>query len=176
MKKILVLVTMALVSVSAFAQKAPKIAYVSVNYVLMNLPDAKVAQEKFITYQKQLDTILMKKYTRADEIIEIVETQGDMLQESVRKDYENELQQLDQQIQQFQQSSQLDLMKKQEELMEPVIKKVNAAIDVVAKEKGYTYVLNADNNTGRIILYGPEEDNLSDAVLVKMGVTPPAKK
>ena len=58
--------------------------------------------------------------------------------------------------------------------MEPALDKLQKAIDDVAKENGYTYVFNSDAGFGTtpVLLHGPEDGNISDLVLKKMGVTP----
>jgi outer membrane protein len=45
---------------------------------------------------------------------------------------------------------------------------------VVAKENAYTYVFNYDAGQGTtpIVLHAPDDANISDLVLKKMGVTP----
>ena len=47
----------------------------------------------------------------------------------------------------------------------------------MAKENGYTYVFNSDAGYGTtpILLHGPDEHNISELVLKKMGVPVPAK-
>jgi outer membrane protein len=56
--------------------------------------------------------------------------------------------------------------------MEPVYKKVGKAIEDVAKENGYTFVLNQQIGGLDVILYGDEKNDVSDLVLKKLGVTP----
>ena len=57
------------------------------------------------------------------------------------------------------------------------MEKIQKAIDDVAKENDFTYILSSDGAMGQvpIILYGPDNLNVSDLVLKKMGVTPPAE-
>jgi outer membrane protein len=45
---------------------------------------------------------------------------------------------------------------------------------IVAKENGYAFVFNYDAGQGTtpIVLHAPEDANISDLVLKKMGVTP----
>ena len=80
-------------------------------------------------------------------------------------------------IEEFQKNAEVSLQKKQQALLEPAYKKMQKAIDDVAKENNITYVFNSDAGygTNAILLHAPESDNISDLVLKKMGVTPPAK-
>jgi len=57
--------------------------------------------------------------------------------------------------------------------MGPVFTKVGKAIEDVAKEQGYSFILNPQLiGGGDILLYSDEKFDISDAVLKKMGVTP----
>ena len=58
--------------------------------------------------------------------------------------------------------------------MEPVYAKVGKAIEEVAKENAFTFVLNQQIGGLDVILYGDPSADISDLVLKKMGVTPTA--
>ncbi|HVA98516.1 MAG TPA: OmpH family outer membrane protein, partial [Bacteroidia bacterium] len=79
---------------------------------------------------------------------------------------------LNQRIQDFQTQAQQDIQKKNDELTKPVYDKAKKAIDEVAKEKGYKYVL--DTSTG-VVLYSEPSDDILDLVKKKLGIDPNAK-
>lgn len=58
--------------------------------------------------------------------------------------------------------------------MAPIFVKVGKAIEEVAKENGFTYILTPQmiGGGGDVILYGDEQYNISKLVLKKMGITP----
>ena len=58
---------------------------------------------------------------------------------------------------------------KQAQLLAPLYEKVRKAIQDVAKEKGYTYVLSPD-----VMIVSPPSDDLTPAVAAKLGVKLPA--
>ena len=96
---------------------------------------------------------------------------GATMLDAVRKDKESELTQLQQNIQKFQQDAQASMQKKQNDLMEPVFKKVGKAIDDVAKENGYTFIINPQLvGGGDILLYQDSKFDISVLVLKKMGI------
>jgi outer membrane protein len=67
------------------------------------------------------------------------------------------------------------LQTKQQQLLEPILLKVNTAIQDVGKENGFLYILNMDAgaNTTPIILYaGSEEYAVTNLILRKLGVDP----
>src|SRR3546814_8859562 len=61
------------------------------------------------------------------------------LADAVKQSREQEMQDLNQRIDQFQLKSQQDMQKKREELMSPILEKVQAAIKTVADANNYTY-------------------------------------
>ena len=69
--------------------------------------------------------------------------------------------------------AQADYQKKSAELSKPVYEKAKKAIDQVAKDNGYKYVL--DTSTG-LVLYSEPTDDIISLVIKKLGiVVPPAQ-
>lgn len=150
---------------------AQKIAHVNLDSLITLLPESKIAQQGVQDYAKQLEqqvtamqTELQTKYT------EFQEKSKDM-PELVRVSKEKELNDLNQRIQDFQQQAQADYQKKSAELSKPVYEKAKKAIDQVAKENGYRYVL--DTSTG-LVLYNEAADDIIGLVIKKLGVSTPA--
>lgn len=57
--------------------------------------------------------------------------------------------------------------------MDPVQAKVGKTIEDVAKENGFSLILNLQISGLDVILYGDDKLDVSDLVLKKMGITPP---
>jgi len=68
-------------------------------------------------------------------------------------------------IQEFNQDASAELQEYQGELLEPIYKKVREAIEAVAKDKSYTYVI--DNQS---LLVSPQADDITDLVRKKLGL------
>ena len=66
------------------------------------------------------------------------------------------------------------MQKKQAQLLQPLLKKVEENMHAVASDNAYTYVFNYDAGMGTapILLHYPADANMSDLVLKKMGITP----
>ncbi len=63
------------------------------------------------------------------------------------------------------------MLAKRQELLEPVLEKLQAAIDAVAAEQGYTYILNQSTGSGvSVLLHGPEEADITEALMKKLGI------
>ena len=78
-------------------------------------------------------------------------------------------------LEKMQQDAQQALQNKQRLYMAPVYLKVNSAIGEVAKETGYSIILTERIGEYSLLLFEDKQRDISDLVLKKFGVTPPAK-
>ena len=149
---------------------ALKIGYVSFEYVLRLLPELKAAQSELDSLEKQLNKHLNAKLEDYQKKREAFKKGSKNADESVRKQQALELQRLERSIEQFHLELSEKLNSKEVDLTNPIYSKVQDAITQVAKECGYTCVLNANLGRVPILLYMDEEHNISDRVLRKLGV------
>ena len=143
MKKVLKL-TLAVVcvmfSTSLFAQK---IGRINSQDVVVNMAEFKQAQTQIEALAKDLqaqaETIQVEMNNKLQEYQKSAETMTD----AVRQLKEKELTDLNTRLQEFNQVAQQELQKKEQELMEPIIKKANEAISEVAKAGGYAVIMES---------------------------------
>jgi outer membrane protein len=169
---------MAMSMVSNAQTAAPlKIGYTNVEYILALMPESKQIESDLKAYSTQLETQLQAKYKDYQTKGEAYQQGAKTMTDVIRADKEKELMNLQSSIEEFQKNAEASLQKKQQALLEPAYKKMQKAIDDVAKENGINYIFNSDAGygTNAILLHAPETDNISDLVLKKMGVTPPVK-
>lgn len=154
-----------------------KIGYTNVDYILNNIPDAKDIESKLKTEKAQYDKLLQDKIAAFQAKYEDYQKNGGTMSAVIKADREKELQSGQTAIQEFQQNSETALQQKQQQLLAPVLEKIDKTVKDVAKENGYTYVFNTDAGPGTtpILLVAPDADNISDLIFKKLGVTPPAK-
>lgn len=179
MKKLLIVAGFISLSTWSNAQTKPlKIGYTNVDYLIASVPDSKQIEAELKTYKEQLDKQMEIKVKEFREKYEAYEKGASMMTEVIRADKEKELQDLNGQIEAFQKNAEQSLQEKQQKLMKPVLEKIQKAIDAVADENDYTYILSSDGALGQvpIVLHGPDSLNISDLVLKKLGVTPPAEQ
>ena len=148
-----------------------KIAYADVDYVFTKLPDAKQIESTLQAHSAQLENTLKTRYEEYQKKAEAFRNLPADTPEAIQRDKMTELQQLEQNITQFQQEAQTSIEKKRRDLMEPVYTKVGNAIKAVAEEGGYDYVLTAGVGGADIVLYAKEDYDISAKVLLKLGVT-----
>src|SRR5690606_3956538 len=173
MKKLALLFVFAFGIVAAHAQSAPqKIGFADVDYIFSQMPEAKQIETELQSTQNQLRNQIDQKYKEFQTKLADYQANINNMMEAVRRNTERELAQLQENLQQLQQDAQVTIENKRNQLMEPVYVKVGKAIEDVAKENGYSYILNQQIGGLDVILYGDESNNVSDLVLKKMGVTP----
>jgi|SRR6478736_1392740 len=173
-RKLFAAVAFFFMSAVSFAQTPVKIGYTNVDYVLSQMPESKQIEADLKAYSAQLEAQLKSKYSEFETKGQAYQKGAATMTDVVKADKEKELMSLRTSIEEFQKNADASLQKKQQSLMEPALDKLQKAIDDVAKENGYTYVFNSDAGFGTtpVLLHGPEDGNISDLVLKKMGVTP----
>jgi outer membrane protein len=95
------------------------------------------------------------------------QTNAQVMAAPVRESKEEELGSLEQRIRDFQVKAQQSIQTKEQELMQPMLEKANTAIEAVAKENEYSYIL--DTSAG-VVLYFPETDDILPLVKTKLGI------
>lgn len=167
-----------LIGIESQAQQAaatPKIGWTNVDYVMTLLPDYKKIENELQIQQQQIEKAMQEKSKEFEDKYKAYQANAGKWSEIIRADKEKELTRLQTDFQEFQRTSQESLQKKQQQLLQPVMVKIQGAIDAVGKESGYTYIFNMDAgaNTTPIILFAGSEDlNVSNLILKKLGVDP----
>lgn len=144
-----------------------KIGYINSNELIQSMPEAARADSqltKYINEQRQPFQALQEEFQRKLEEYQAMDTTTSA---AIRADKEKELQSLNERAQQFQTRLQQDAQKKEQELFAPIQQKVIKAINEVAEENEYTYVID---NSGNILLKAPEGDNMLPKVKQKLGL------
>jgi outer membrane protein len=170
MKNLVVILAIAvLLGLTGSASAQTKIGYISVENVLSLMPE--ISKFDSILSRYQADSInpqyasLIQTYQYKDSMYK------DTLKPpppAVKKQLEEELPQLINTIQNWQQIVNQAMEAKQNELLAPLYRKIYDAIRAVAKEKGYTHVLNKEG-----LLVAPETDDMIAAVAAKLKLSLP---
>jgi outer membrane protein len=162
------------ITFAGFAQQpvTQKIGYADWDRIFSMMPEAKQIDTELSAHRKQLESQMDAKQkdlqAKYDAFTKLPATTPD----AVRTDKQRELEALQESIQKFQQDATTSFENKRNTLLEPVFKKVGDAITAVAKENGFTFIINPQLlQGGDILLYSDEKYDISDMVLKKMGVT-----
>lgn len=168
MKKVLLGIII-LTSVAFTAEAQSKNGYISVDNMVLLMPETAKIDSLLGVYEK--DSLnprfqyVVSEYQRKDSMYrDSAKTPA-----AVRKTLEPELQQLIYEIQNWDAIKQQVVQNKQNSLLEPIYKKVYDAVQAVAKEKGYAYVFSQE-----ALLVAPPGDNMLPLVAEKLKVKLPA--
>lgn len=165
----------ALTPVAAAAQQ--KIGHISTDAIMKQLPDAQDAQKQLdalvVEWQQELNN-LQKEW---EDKFADYDKKKLIMTDARRAETEKGLRDLDQRIanfraQKFGQNG--ELFQKQNELMKPVQDRVFKAIQDVAKEEGYDYVL--DKSGEILMMYTNEEYDLTQKVLGRLTTMAPGQR
>jgi len=162
------LVAVSMLFVGNFAKAQTKIGYVNFAELVRALPEFKTMQSQIDIYQKQfIDqlTAMNNEYqTKGKEF----QAKSASMTDAVRMASQAELADIQKRMQDLQTSAQQQVDAKSNELSKPLVDKCRAAVNAVAKEKGYTYVF--DSSQGSPMIVSPEGDDLLAASKAKLGV------
>lgn len=151
----------------AQSQSKLKIGHVNTSEILQVIPGRDSAQQALTRYASELEQqlqIMMKEFETKYAEYQANETKWTEL---VKRSKERELVDLQNRILEFQENAQNELQKKESELIEPLIRRLQNAIRDVAKERGYTYVLDA--SSGALLFY-EDGDDITPLVKKKLGI------
>ena len=156
-----------------------KIGHINADEIFQLTPEFKTANDQLRTLNETKTQELQGMYAefqkKQTEANEKYRSRSEANKETIDAELQTlgeELQNIEQRIQEVQRVAQEDMGKKQQELLTPIQTKVINAINSVAKEKGYAYVL--DTSSGNVIYFQGGED-ISMDVRSKLGISPDAK-
>ena len=168
MKKILVLAALFLgLSTTAMAQQ--KIGHINADELLALMPETKTAQTELETYGKQLEKDLTDMESELQNKIQAFRANEKMMTTPTREMKTKELQELQGRIQDFSQRAQQDLQTKQVELLTPVIEKATKAVQEVAREKGFSYILDSSPSKA-VVIFDEKGEDIMPLVKAKLGI------
>ena len=139
MKKLFILIA-AILGVSTVS--AQKFARINLQEVVVAMPEFTEAQKNLEAFGKDLQEQMEQIQVEFNNKLADFQKNQETMAASVRQIKQQELEQLQQRFAEFQQIAQQDFQKKEAELLEPVQKKAQEAVNKVAKANGYLAVYN----------------------------------
>lgn len=165
--KIAILMVVVALSTTVTAQKSAKIGHINSNDLLSAMPERNDVQKELEEYAGQLKVTLDAMRKEYETKVGEFQAKQDVMTDIIKETKIKEITDLEKRIGEFQQTAEADLQKKEQTLLQPIIDKAKTAINDVAKENGYTYVL--DSSVG-VVLYSVEGDDILPKVKTKLGI------
>ena len=143
-------------------------AHLNLGNLLESLPEVKKANTELENLQKSLAAkgqAMMDAYQKKAQAVSAKYDRGELSEIQAQAEAEK-LQQEEQKIAAFDQDATMQIQKKRQELMQPILVKVDKAIQAVAKEKGYKMIF--DTSVFNAVLYAKETDDIIELVKAKI--------
>lgn len=169
MKKIFYLLLVAFLL--SFTTMAQRYAIIDSKYVLDKLPEYSNAQKRLDEFSQLWQKEIDQKQTAVDKMYKDYDAEAVMLPENLKKKREDELYNKEKELRDLQRQRfgfEGDLFKKRQELVKPIQDRVYNAVQKLAVEKQYDFIL--DKSEGITIIFADPKLDKSDDILRILGV------
>jgi outer membrane protein len=163
MKYIFLIFTSAILTANVFAQAQLKVGHINYEQIMMALPARDSAQAILDKESKELQTGYEELTVTYNKMYDDYQKGLPTYTAVVKKLKEDELVDKQKRIADYEQNASASLQKRNTELLTPIIEKINKAINKVALENGFTYIL--DISKGSVVYTSPDSQNINALVL-----------
>jgi outer membrane protein len=166
MKKLMIILLGAgLISISStsFSQTTLKIGHVDIAEILAVLPERDSAAAVIEKETKEIQSTYDDMTAVYNKMLDDYEKGQSTFTELVKKNKESELLDKEKRLQEFEQNASANLQKRNSELIQPILNKILKAVDKVAAENGFTYIL--DVSKGSVVYTSKDSQNINQLVL-----------
>lgn len=170
MKKMILMLVMAVAAITAHAQKY---ALVDMEYILQNVPAYERANEQLNQATKKWQAEVEALNTEASTMYKNYQNELVFLSKEQKKAKQEEIMNKEKAAAELKQkyfSPEGELYKKRESLMQPIQEEIYNAVKEIADLRGYSLVLDRASDTA--IIFGSPKIDISDEVLRKLGYSP----
>lgn len=149
------------------AQKNAKIGHINSNDLMQIMPGRDSAQTVLQGEVAELEETLKTMQAEAEKRYNDYVANQAGWTELIRQTKQREIQDMAARIEEFQQNAQKQLQEREAALLKPIIDRAKKAIADVAKENGFTYILDAGTAA---ILYDEGGEDIMPLVKKKLGL------
>ena len=145
-----------------------KLGYIDSNRIMSEFDDVRDIQVELEKEQRKLESEYNGMINQLDSLKQVFERQRLLMSDSRREEKQNELINIERNIQEFQLKKfgpEGEIFRKQSQLLAPVLEEVDAAIKVVASQRGYDYIFDAVSGA---IVYALDAHDLTEQVLKEL--------
>ncbi len=170
MKKVIGLFALVMIMlVSTETQAQNKFGHINFGklYEIILTPHMDSINAELQKYQRELETVLQEMSGEYEKKAMEYQTNSAGYSDLIKQTKQGEIKTLEEKIYDFQGKAQQDIQAKQMELQNPYIEKAKAAVEKVAKENGYTYIMNS---TEGLLLYADPSQDIMSLVKKELGL------
>ena len=143
-----------IIGATAFTNAQSKVAHIATQELVQTLPEYKNAMDQLQKLEKTYDAEIKDMLAEAQSTMQRYEAEANTKTEEENQKRATELQAAQRRIQEHSAKARQDLQKKENDLLRPILEKVRTAIQKVARDKGYDYVLDSTTGTGVLLADG----------------------
>ncbi|MCM8568820.1 OmpH family outer membrane protein [Gramella jeungdoensis] len=143
-----------MIGATAFTNAQSKVAHIATQDLVQSLPEYKSAMDQLQKLEKTYDAEIKDMLSEAQSTMQRYEAEANTKSEEENQKRATELQAAQRRIQEHSAKARQDLQKKENDLLRPILEKVRTAIQKVARDKGYDYVLDSTTGTGVLLADG----------------------
>jgi outer membrane protein len=166
LKAVLIIVMLA-AAPYAWSQANLKIGHIDSQALIDLMPQKDSVEAKLIAYQQSLEEQIGAMYLEYQNKVADYTNNVDGMSDIIKQTKEREIADLETRITEFQQNAEADFGNMQAKLYDPLITKARSAINEVASENGYTYILDVSMG---VVLYFEAGDDVLPLVKAKLGL------
>jgi len=144
-----------------------KIGHINSGELVALMPETKKAEDSLKRFAEGLETQVQAMLSELKIKYADFQSKSKEWTESLREYKTKEIQDLQANIDNFQQRAQQDISKRKEDLLGPVIKKAEDVVKVIAKEGNYDYIFDTTNGG---VLHAKESENLLELAKKKLKI------
>ncbi len=157
-----------LILLLSFSAAEIKIGYVDSNEIMSKFEEVRQVQVDLEKEQRRLESEFNYLVGQLDSLQQDYDRQRLLMSEMRRQEKENEIINMKKSAEEFQLKKfgpEGELYRKQNELLKPVLKKIDDAIQKVGSEQGYDFILDAMSGA---LLYALDSHNLTEDVMEEL--------
>jgi len=151
--------------------QAQRYAVIDSKYILEKVPQYKESQERLDQFSVQWQQEIDQKQTAVDKMLKDFDAEAIMLSDELKKKREDEIFNKEKELRDLQKKRfgfEGDLFKKRQELIKPIQDRVYNAVQKLAVDKQYDFIL--DKSEGITVIFADPKLDRSDDVLRNLGV------
>jgi outer membrane protein len=154
--KTLVLATALLIGSTSIMNAQSKVAHINTQELVTSMPETKAAQAELDKLRKTYQADLQTMQTELENKIKQYDAEAASQTDEENSKRVQEVQGMQQSIQQYGGQAQQDMQKKELDLLKPITERARIAIQKVAREQGFQYVLDSTQGQGVILADGKD--------------------
>lgn len=151
------------ISMNSFSQIQLKIGHVNFDEIMQALPERDSAQAALEKETKEMQATYEELAAAYSQLYDEYQKGLSSYSAIVKKTKEDELVDKQKRLSEFEQNASVTLQNRNSELVKPIVEKINKAINKVATENGFTYIL--DISKGSVVFVSKESQNITQLVL-----------